>query len=131
VQGLTYKNSPIHRVVQGGWIQGGDILSGSGAEGTSVFGTAAFEDETFDVKFDKPGVLAMASSGPHTNGSQFFVTLAVLPWLNCRAVGFGRVISGFAAVERLQELPALNERPVKDVKIVSCGALKAEDLCLS
>lgn len=86
---LSYKLSPFHRVVRDGWVQGGDIVSGSGDGGVSIYGDA-FGDETFTIKFDEAGVLAMANDGPHTNGSQFLVTLAPQPWLDHKVVGFGR-----------------------------------------
>lgn len=86
---LSYKLSPFHRVVRDGWVQGGDIVSGSGDGGVSIYGDA-FGDETFTIKCDEAGVLAMANDGPHTNGSQFLVTLAPQPWLNHKVVGFGR-----------------------------------------
>ncbi|CAM9677820.1 unnamed protein product, partial [Discosporangium mesarthrocarpum] len=90
---LSYKGSPFHRVVPDGWVQGGDIISGAGDGGISIHGEC-FADETFTVAFDQPGILAMANDGPHTNGSQFFITLAEQPWLNHKAVGFGRQVKG-------------------------------------
>lgn len=86
---LCYKGSPFHRVVRDAWVQGGDILSGAGDGGCSVYGET-FGDESFAVKLNESGVLAMANDGPHTNSSQFLVTLAPQPWLNHKVVGFGR-----------------------------------------
>ena len=51
---LRYKGSPIHRIVQGGWIQGGDIVTGKGDSGLSKFGEF-FADESFAMRFDGPG----------------------------------------------------------------------------
>lgn len=86
---LSFKGCPFHRVVRDGWIQGGDIVSGAGEGGCSIYG-GVFGDETFAVKLDEAGTLAMANDGPHTNASQFLVTLAPQPWLNHKVVGFGR-----------------------------------------
>lgn len=86
---LNYKGSPFHRVVRDAWVQGGDILSGDGDGGCSIYGET-FGDESFAVKLNEAGVLAMANDGPHTNSSQFLVTLEPQPWLNHKVVGFGR-----------------------------------------
>lgn len=86
---LNYKGSPFHRVVRDAWVQGGDILTGAGDGGVSIYGEV-FGDESFAVDLNESGILAMANDGPHTNGSQFLVTLAPQPWLNYKVVGFGR-----------------------------------------
>jgi peptidyl-prolyl cis-trans isomerase-like 6 len=112
----------FHRVVPGGWIQGGDIITGKGDSGKSIFGDV-FEDESFSVRFDVPGILAMSTKGPHTNGSQFFITLAPLPWLDTKAVAFGRVIRGIASVKRIEGVVLVNERPEEPVKVDKCGVV--------
>lgn len=76
-------------MVKDGWVQGGDIVSGAGDEGISIYGDT-FGDEAFTVSMNEIGVLAMANDGPHTNASQFLVTLAPQPWLDHQVVGFGR-----------------------------------------
>lgn len=76
-------------MVRDAWVQGGDILSGDGDGGRSIYGET-FGDESFAIKLNEAGVLAMANDGPHTNSSQFLVTLAPQPWLNHKVVGFGR-----------------------------------------
>lgn len=66
-------------------IQGGDP-TGTGRGGASVYDGGRFEDEcTPKLKHTGAGILSMANSGPNTNGSQFFITLAPTPWLDGRA----------------------------------------------
>jgi cyclophilin family peptidyl-prolyl cis-trans isomerase len=73
-----YNGVSFHRVIPGFMIQGGDP-QGNGQGGPGY----KFEDELLpDLLFDKPGRLAMANSGPNTNGSQFFITEGPTPFLN-------------------------------------------------
>lgn len=70
-----YNNTSFHRLVKNFCLQGGDP-TGTGSGGESIFG-GEFEDE-FHPKLThcKTGILSMANSGPNTNRSQFFITLA-------------------------------------------------------
>ncbi|MFZ4435277.1 MAG: peptidylprolyl isomerase [Flavobacterium psychrophilum] len=80
----------FHRVIKDFMIQGGDPAgNGSGGPGYS------FKDEIVpEFKFDKAGILAMANSGPATNGSQFFITHKETPWLTGKHTIFGYVTVG-------------------------------------
>ncbi|KAI0807810.1 cyclophilin-like domain-containing protein [Fomes fomentarius] len=81
-------------------IQGGDP-TGTGRGGTSIYGQK-FEDEIHpELRFTGAGILAMANSGPNTNGSQFFITLAPTPYLDNKHTIFGRVSAGMRVVQRL------------------------------
>jgi peptidyl-prolyl cis-trans isomerase A (cyclophilin A) len=110
-----YTNTTFHRVIPGFMIQGGDPL-GNG-EGTPGY---EFEDEIDGVhNFDKPGVLAMANSGPNTNGCQFFITVASAPHLNGRYSIFGEVVSGQDVANAIAEAPRdAQDKPLKPVKIL-------------
>ncbi|XP_021248545.1 peptidyl-prolyl cis-trans isomerase-like 6 isoform X7 [Numida meleagris] len=88
-QELTYKNTCFHRLVKPVWIQGGDI-TGKGDGGESIYGPT-FEDENFAVPHKGRGVLGMANKGRHSNGSQFYITLQPVPYLDKKCVAFGYV----------------------------------------
>lgn len=114
-----YNGVVFHRVIKGFMIQGGDP-TGTGAGGSSVWGKE-FEDEVSpNVKFDKPGLLAMANRGPTTNGSQFFITVAPATWLNGKHTIFGEVISGYDNVQKIENTKTdPRDRPVEPQKILS------------
>jgi cyclophilin family peptidyl-prolyl cis-trans isomerase len=116
-----YSGCPIHRVVKDGWLQSGDVVDGTGKGCVSIYGKS-FADETFKVKHDKPGILAMANSGPHTNGCQFYVTQAPLAFLDGKKVGFGRVVDGSRLLKILNRAETdTAERPVKDITIAAAA----------
>ena len=92
-----YDGVTFHRVIPGFVVQGGDP-TGTGYGGP---GYAFGIEISPDVKFDQPGLLSMANSGPTSNGSQFFITLDELPNLDGGYTIFGRVISGMDVVEQI------------------------------
>jgi peptidyl-prolyl cis-trans isomerase A (cyclophilin A) len=112
-----YDGTIFHRVIPNFMIQGGD------PQGTGIGGPGyQFEDETRSSshKFDKPGKLAMANSGPNTNGSQFFITVAPTDWLTGKHTIFGEVIEGQDIVDKIANVPrGRQDRPNKDVKLQS------------
>lgn len=113
-----YDGIIFHRIIKNFMIQGGDP-TGTGAGGESIW-KKPFEDECADnLKFDKPGLLAMANRGPATNGSQFFITTVATPWLNMRHTIFGEVTAGYEIVKKMETVKTdPRDRPVQAVKIV-------------
>ena len=97
-----YDGTVFHRVIPNFMIQGGDP-EGSGMGGPGY----KFADETKGSphNFKEPGKLAMANSGPNTNGSQFFITVTDTSWLTGKHTIFGEVIEGYDIVEKISTVP--------------------------
>jgi peptidyl-prolyl cis-trans isomerase A (cyclophilin A) len=110
-----YPGTVFHRVIDGFMIQGGDP-TGTGMGGPGY----RFEDECppDGPTFNQTGRLAMANSGPGTNGSQFFVTVTQTPHLNGKHTIFGQVTEGYDVVEAIAKArTGAQDRPVDDVTI--------------
>jgi peptidylprolyl isomerase len=126
VESHYYDGIIFHRIIKDFMIQGGDP-TGTGRGGQSIFGKP-FEDEvTSQVRFDRPGILAMANAGPRTNGSQFFITTVPTPWLNMNHTIFGEVTQGMDVVKKLEAIKTgPMDRPQVEQKIIK-AYLKASD----
>lgn len=116
-----YNNTIFHRVISGFMIQGGDP-KGNGTGGPGY----KFDDEPFEGEYTR-GTVAMANSGPNTNGSQFFIMHKDYP-LPKNYVIFGKVIKDIEVVDKIAEAPVtfsptgekskpLNPVTVKEVEI--------------
>jgi peptidyl-prolyl cis-trans isomerase B (cyclophilin B) len=108
-----YEGVIFHRVIPDFMIQGGDP-TGTGMGGPGY----TFEDEFNDHPAVR-GSLAMANSGPNTNGSQFFlITAEATPWLDGKHTVFGRVTSGMDVVDRIESTPTdASDRPREEMRI--------------
>ncbi len=113
-----YNGTVFHRVISGFMIQGG-CPQGTGTGGPGY----KFNDEFHgELNFDRPYLLAMANSGPNTNGSQFFITAAPTTWLNRKHSIFGEV-KDEASRKIVDEIETTKtgagDRPVEAIKINS------------
>jgi cyclophilin family peptidyl-prolyl cis-trans isomerase len=110
-----YDGLTFHRVIPDFMIQGG-CPRGDGTGGPGY----EFEDEFNEHRVVR-GALAMANSGPNTNGSQFFIVTAdACPWLDGKHTVFGQIASGQDVVDRISSLPRdSRDRPLQPVSIQS------------
>jgi peptidyl-prolyl cis-trans isomerase A (cyclophilin A) len=111
-----YDGTVFHRVIDGFMIQGGDPL-GNGMGGPGY----QFADEFHpELAFTQPYLLAMANSGPGSNGSQFFITVAPATWLTHKHTIFGEVTKGTDVVDAIATAPTgRGDRPAQDIVINS------------
>ena len=112
--GPLYNGVIFHRVIPDFMIQTGDPL-GNGMGGPGY----KFQDEIdASLTFSKPGVLAMANSGPGTNGSQFFITVAPCQWLDGHHTIFGKVVKGYDVAVKISKVATgENDKPVEPIVI--------------
>ncbi|KFZ13295.1 hypothetical protein V502_06698 [Pseudogymnoascus sp. VKM F-4520 (FW-2644)] len=119
-----YNNLLIHRIIPNFMIQTGDP-TGTGRGGSSIYGEKFADEISPDLKHTGAGILSMANSGPNTNGSQFFITLAPTPWLDGKHTIFGRVTRGLGVLKRMGLVKTgAEDRPVEEVRVLRAYVLE-------
>ena len=118
--GFGYKQSLFHRIIPNFMAQGGDFTRHDGTGGRSIYGEK-FEDENFTLKHVGAGVLAMANSGPNTNGSQFYLTFTATSWLDNKHVVLGSVVQGMDVLRRIERCGTASGKPSAKIVIADCG----------
>jgi peptidylprolyl isomerase len=118
-----YNGTKFHRVIKGFMIQGGDPLTkddsmmarwGTGGPGYQ------FADEIGASNQNNIGTIAMANSGPNTNGSQFFINVAGNNFLDTKHTVFGKVVAGMDVVTAIENTPTVpGDRPQTAMVITS------------
>ncbi|MFD4692680.1 peptidylprolyl isomerase [Streptomyces sp. NPDC058463] len=123
-KGYGYAGSPFHRVIPDFMLQGGDFTRGDGTGGKSIYGDK-FADENFTLKHNKPGLLSMANAGPNSNGSQFFITTVLTPWLDGKHVVFGEVADepSMELVRKIESYGSSTGRTKAQIAVSASGVL--------
>jgi len=118
-----YDNLIFHRVIPGFMIQTGDP-TGTGAYSCGF----TLQDEIGSLRFDRPGVLAMANKGPNTGDCQFFITEAPTPWLNGKHTIFGQVVDGQKVVSKIANvIRDDSDRPRFPIKLINIEVKRIVD----
>jgi len=118
--GIGYYDGTIfHRSIKNFMIQGGDP-TGTGTGGESIYGPKFNDEYDVTLKHQGRGILSMANSGPHTNGSQFFITYKSAPHLDGKHSVFGRVVGGLDVLAQMEKVPTDDEdRPLREIRLLS------------
>ena len=124
--GYGYRGSIFHRVLPNFVCHGGDFTKHDGSGSKSIYGPR-FDDENFELTHSAPGKVSMANCGPHTNGSQFFITTQRAEHLDGKHVVFGHVVEGMDIVKKVEACGTLSGATLRPLCIYECGQLGAKN----
>lgn len=114
-----YNGIAFHRSIRNFMIQGGDP-TGTGKGGESIWGKPFKDEVNSKLLHSGRGVISMANSGPHTNGSQFFILYKSANHLNYKHTVFGTVVGALTTLAAMEKVPVDdNDRPLEEIKITS------------
>ncbi|PQQ03555.1 peptidyl-prolyl cis-trans isomerase CYP65 [Prunus yedoensis var. nudiflora] len=112
-----YNGVAFHRSIRNFMIQGGDP-TGTGKGGESIWGKPFNDELNSKLLHSGRGVVSMANSGPHTNGSQFFILYKSANHLNFKHTVFGGVVGGLTTLATMEKVPVDdNDQPLEEIKI--------------
>ena len=111
-----YAGSTFDTIINGFIAQGGDT------GGESIYGER-FADENMKLRHTKRGQLAMANTGPNSNGTEFYVTFGEASWLNGYNQIFGEMVNGDDVLSKIEEAGTRDGAPSKTFTISKCGEL--------
>ncbi|RAL46675.1 unnamed protein product [Cuscuta campestris] len=113
-----YNGVAFHRSIRNFMIQGGDP-TGTGRGGESIWGKPFKDEVNSKLLHSGRGVVSMANSGPHSNGSQFFILYKSANHLNYKHSVFGMVVGGLTTLSAMEKVPVDdNDRPLEEIKII-------------
>ncbi|XP_057874050.2 peptidyl-prolyl cis-trans isomerase CYP65 isoform X1 [Cryptomeria japonica] len=113
-----YNGVAFHRNIRNFMIQGGDP-TGTGRGGESIWGKPFKDELNSKLLHSERGIVSMANSGPHTNGSQFFILYKSAKHLNFKHTVFGRVVGGLNTLSATDKVPVDDDdRPLEEIKIL-------------
>ncbi|PKU70639.1 peptidyl-prolyl cis-trans isomerase CYP65 [Dendrobium catenatum] len=114
-----YNGIPFHRSIRNFMIQGGDP-TGTGRGGQSIWGKPFKDELNSKLLHSGRGVISMANSGPHSNGSQFFILYKSANHLNFKHTVFGMVVGGLTTLAAMEKVPVDDDdRPLEEIKIIN------------
>ncbi|KAL1538503.1 cytochrome P450 monooxygenase 65 [Salvia divinorum] len=114
-----YNGIAFHRSIRNFMIQGGDP-TGTGRGGESIWGKPFKDELNSKLVHSGRGVVSMANSGPHTNGSQFFILYKSAKHLNFKHTVFGMVVGGLTTLSAMEKVPVDDDdRPLEEIKLIS------------